>query len=113
MNRSRMLFICLLEMMILIASPMLLASADGRILWASARVRIEIEKNEDPPVAKYRVEIIEDGYSDGNKVYSPTVGIVLANEYDTDIGLEIEDPEEDKGDLGDDREGQDINEQRD
>ena len=126
MNRSRMLFICLLEMIILISSPQLLASANGRILWASAHARIEIEKNEewvevtsDPQVSTYRVEIVEDGYQDGNRVYSPTVRIVLVDEDDTDIGLDKEDSEEDEEDSEEDkdypeedREGRDINEQR-
>lgn len=60
-------------MIIPISSSMLLASANGRILWASAQV-----------------------------------GVVLVDEddTDTDIKLETEDPEDDK-------EKQDINEQRD
>ena len=123
MNRSRMLFICSLEMIILISSPMILASANGRILWASAHARIEIEKNEewleitsDPQVSKFRVEIVEDGYRDGKKVYSPAVRFVPVDEDDTDIGLETEEdkdyPEDDKEDPEEDREGRNINEQR-
>ena len=55
------------------------------------------------------MEIVEDGYRDGNRVYGPTVRFVPVDEDDTDIGLETE---EDKDYPEEDREGRDINEQR-
>lgn len=36
------------------------------------------------------MEIVEDGYRDGNRVYGPTVRFVPVDEDDTDIGLETE-----------------------